>query len=303
MDKTDKILVLGGTGLVGSAFQRLLQQKNYKNIISPSRKDLNLMDQKETFDFFEKTKPKYILDAAAKVGGIHANSTYPADFIYENLTIQNNIFGAAFKNKVTTLLFLGSSCIYPKDCPQPIKEEYLLTGPLEQTNEPYAIAKIAGIKLAESFNRQYGCNFISLMPTNLYGPNDSKHPENSHVIPGIITRMKNAIENKSDTFEAWGTGNPLREFLHVDDLADACLFVMQYEKPIPLLINVGSGEEISVKDLVYLIAKLLNFKGKIIFNTNYPDGTNRKALDLNILKKTNWKHKINLVDGLTKLIT
>lgn len=298
MIKSDKILVLGSRGLVGSAIQRELIKKGYANILSPNRQELNLLNQRSVLDYFSFHKPQHVFLAAAKVGGIHANNTYRADFIFENLAIQNNVFEASFKNKIDKLLFLGSSCIYPKNAPQPLKEEYLLTGPLEPTNEPYAIAKIAGLKTAESFRRQYGCKYYSVMPTNLYGINDNFHIENSHVIPGLIARMKKAMDLNASTFEVWGSGKPRREFLYVDDMARACVFVMQYENAIPDLINIGTGEDIAIGDLALMIKNILGYKGELVFNTSQPDGTMRKLLDISRIKTMGWKPEVNLEDGI-----
>jgi GDP-L-fucose synthase len=298
MNKTDKILILGSRGLVGSAIQRVLEEEGYTNLLTPKRDSLDLLNQKAVLDYFEHNRPDYVFMAAAKVGGIHANNIYRADFIFENLTIQNNVFGAAFKYPVKRLLFLGSSCIYPKECPQPMKEEYLLTGPLEPTNEPYAIAKIAGLKTAQSFRRQYGCEFYSVMPTNLYGPNDNFHPENSHVIPGLIARMSEAKKNGDKVFKAWGSGNPRREFLYVDDMARACIYVMNYQGELPDLINIGTGEDISIKELVYLIKDIVGFKGEIEFDASKPDGTMKKLLDVSRIKSLGWKPLMAFTDGL-----
>ncbi|MBC7428112.1 MAG: GDP-L-fucose synthase [Bacteriovorax sp.] len=302
MKKSDKILILGARGLVGSAITRQLKTSGYNNLLTPVRDELNLLNQQATLDYFEKSKPQHVVLAAARVGGIHANNTYRADFIWENLAIQNNVFEACFKNKVDKLLFLGSSCIYPLGAPLPLKEESLLTAPLEPTNEPYAIAKIAGLKMAESFRRQYGCNYYSIMPTNLYGINDNFHPENSHVIPGLIARMKKAIDENSPTFEVWGSGNPRREFLYVDDMARACVFIMEYEGAIPDLLNVGTGEDISIKELAFMIKKLMDFKGELVFNTNQPDGNMRKVLDVSRIKALGWKPEIPLEEGLKRAI-
>jgi len=302
MRENDSILVLGSRGLVGSAIVRELQKLKFTNILTPVRADLNLLKQQDVLDYFEKTKPQHVFLAAAKVGGIHANNTYRADFIWENLAIQNNVFEAAFKYKVDRLLFLGSSCIYPKNAPQPMKEDCLLTAPLEPTNEPYAIAKIAGLKTVESFRRQYGCNWHSVMPTNLYGFNDNFHPENSHVIPGLIARMKKTIDENLPTFEVWGTGNPRREFLYVDDMAKACIHVMNLEKDIPDLINIGTGEDVSIKELALLIKDLMGFEGEIVFNTSQPDGTARKLLDVSKIHSLGWKHKVDLKSGLKMAI-
>lgn len=302
MNFNDKILVLGSRGMVGSSIVRELKNKGYTNLLTPTRPELDLLVQQQVLDYFEKNKPQHVFLAAAKVGGIHANNVYRADFIFENMTIQSNVFEASFKNKVTKLLFLGSSCIYPKNAPQPLKEEYLLTAPLEPTNEPYAIAKIAGLKMAESFRRQYGCQYYSVMPTNLYGINDNFHPDNSHVIPGLIARMKMAMDNNAPQFAVWGTGNPKREFLYVDDMAAACVFVMRYEGEIPDLINIGTGEDISIRDLALKIKNILGYKGEITFNPNQPDGTIRKLLDVSRIHSMGWKHKVNLDDGLQKAI-
>lgn len=296
-----KTLVLGSRGLVGSAIIRALEAQGERPL-APIRQELDLLNQQATLSYFEQHRPDVVYLAAAKVGGIQANNTYRADFIFENLQIQNNVFNAAFKTGVKKLLFLGSSCIYPKNCPQPIKEEYLLTAPLEPTNEPYAIAKIAGLKMAESFRKQYGCHYISLMPTNLYGENDNFHPENSHVIPGLIRRMHSVMKEGGTEFEVWGTGTPRREFLYVDDLARACLHVMNYGGELPDWMNVGTGEDISIAELAQKIADIMGFKGKIIFNKSYPDGTPRKLLDVSRIKSLGWKPEVSLKDGLKKTI-
>jgi GDP-L-fucose synthase len=260
------------------------------------------MIQSDVFSYFKTNKPDYVFMAAAKVGGIHANNEYRADFIYENLTIQNNIFGAAHEFTPKRLLFLGSSCIYPKNCPQPMKEEYLLTGELEQTNEPYAIAKIAGLKTAESFRRQYGHEFISVMPTNLYGPNDNYHPENSHVIPGLIARMIEAKNNGDKVFKVWGTGSPRREFLYVDDMARACIHVMNYEgKDLPDWLNVGTGKDISIRELASLIKSTIEYTGEIIFDDTKPDGTLKKLLDIRKIQGMGWSYSESLKTGLIKM--
>ena len=299
MEKTDKILVLGSRGLVGSAISRELKKLGYENILTPVRNELDLLNQNDVYNFFKENKPDYVFMSAAKVGGIHANSTYRADFIFENLEVQNNVFGAAWKTNIKGLLFLGSSCIYPKDCPQPMKEEHLLTSPLEPTNEPYAIAKIAGLKLAESFRRQYGCPFYSVMPTNLYGPNDNYHPENSHVIPGLITRMAKAKENNDKVFPCWGTGSPKREFLYVDDMARACIHIMNNaNENLPYLINIGSGKDIPIKDLAYLIKDAIGYEGEIVFDTSKPDGTPRKLLDVSKITALGWKPEVELEEGI-----
>ncbi|MDO9183601.1 MAG: GDP-L-fucose synthase [Bacteriovorax sp.] len=298
MKTTDKILVLGCRGLVGSAIVRELTKLGYSNLLTPVKTELNLLNQQSVLDYFALHKPKHLFLAAAKVGGIHANSTYPADFIWENLAIQNNVFEAAFKSNVDRLLFLGSSCIYPKNAPQPMKEDCLLTSVLEPTNEPYAIAKIAGLKTAESFRRQYGRHFYSVMPTNLYGINDNFHLENSHVIPGLIARMSEAMKKNDPIFAVWGTGNPRREFLYVDDMARACIHVMNLEGSIPDLINIGTGEDISIGELALMIKNLLGYKGEITFNPNQPDGTLRKLLDVSRIHSLGWKHSIDLQTGL-----
>lgn len=302
MNKSSKILILGGNGLVGSAIKEELLKSGYENILTPSRKELNLLNQSETISYFQKESPEYVFDAAAKVGGIYANNKYRADFIFENLSIQNNTFEGAFKANVSKLLFLGSSCIYPKNCPQPIKEEYLLSGKLEETNEPYAIAKIAGLKLAENFRRQYGKMYFSVMPTNLYGLNDNFHSKNSHVIPGLIKRMHETIENGSKTFEVWGTGTPKREFLFVNDLASACIHLMESDQDLPYHINVGTGEDLMIKDLAKLIGDIMGYKGDFNFNTDFPDGTPRKVLDVSRINTLGWSPKFDLESGLRLVI-
>jgi GDP-L-fucose synthase len=293
-----EVLVCGARGLVGSAIVRELKKRGYNNILTPTRTELDFLKQSDVFDFFKFHRPKFIFMAAAKVGGIVANNKYRADFIYENLTIQNNLFGAALKYPVDGFLFLGSSCIYPRDCSQPMKEEYLLTSPLEKTNEPYAIAKIAGLKTAESIRRQYGSPFFSVMPTNLYGPNDNYHPENSHVIPGLIRRMHEAKIRNEKEFVVWGSGKPRREFLYVDDLAKACIFLMHNPKNNPDLINVGCGEDITIKDLAILIQEAVGYKGSLKFDVLRPDGTPQKLLDISKVRKLGWSPKIRLRDGL-----
>ncbi|MCO4754900.1 MAG: GDP-L-fucose synthase [Bacteriovoracaceae bacterium] len=302
MNKESKILILGSRGLVGSSLVRVFSSRGYENLIAPTRQELDLMDGSSVLSFFKDQKPEVVINAAAKVGGIHANSTYPADFIFENLTIQNNLFKAAFYTNVQNFLFLGSSCIYPKECQQPIKEEYLLTGPLEKTNEPYAVAKISGLKTAEYFRKQYGVNYFSVMPTNLYGENDNFHPDNSHVIPGLIRRMSEAVKNDLPEFEAWGTGEPRREFLFVDDLSEACLFLLESSDELPDVINVGTGVDVTIKELVSKIAKIMEYKGEILFNSDYPDGTPRKLLDVSRIERLGWKYRIELEEGLRKTI-
>ncbi len=301
MNTQTKILVLGGTGLVGSSLVRLFNKEKFKNVISPNRKELDLFNGQDVIDFFTKHKPQVVINAAAKVGGINANNTYRADFILQNLNIQNNIFNASLKVNVPKFLFFGSSCIYPKYAEQPIKEESLLTGSLETTNEPYAVAKIAGLKVAENIKRQFGLNFFSVLPTNLYGVNDNFHPENSHVIPGIVHRMHKVIKSGKDTFEIWGSGTVKREFLYVDDLADACLFLL-LQKDVPQFINIGTGQDITITELTHKIANRMGFKGKFVFNTSYPDGTPRKLLDVSKIHNMGWKHKISLDEGLDKTI-
>ncbi len=302
MNKTDKILILGSRGLVGSAILRSLKEQGYTSLLHPVREELNLLNQTAVEKYFENHKPDYVFMAAAKVGGILANNTYRADFIFENLQIQQNIFSAAFKVKTPNMLFLGSSCIYPKNAPQPLKEEYLLTSPLEQTNEPYAIAKIAGLKTAESFRRQYGLNWISVMPTNLYGVNDNYDLNNSHVIPGLIARMDQAIKNNDPEFKIWGTGKPRREFLYVDDMAAACIYVMNHKGDKPDFMNIGTGEDIEIGEVAKMIASKMNYKGKLVFDTTKPDGTMRKLLDVSLIKSLGWYPKISLDKGLDKAI-
>ena len=297
MDKNSKIYVAGHRGLVGSAIVRNLESKGYKNIIYRTSKELDLTNQQDVNKFFDDEKPEYVFLAAAKVGGIHANNTYPADFIYENLMIQSNVIKASHDSKVKKLLFLGSTCIYPKMANQPIKEEYLLTGSLEKTNEAYAIAKIAGLEMCKFFKRQYGDNFISCMPTNLYGPNDNFDLKNSHVLPALIRKMYEAKVNKKDTVEIWGTGKPLREFLYVDDMADACVFLMEnYDGEEH--VNIGTGEEISIKDLAQLIKKIVDFDGELVFDNSMPDGTPKKLTDVSKLHNLGWKHKVKLNKGI-----
>ncbi|MNX65443.1 GDP-L-fucose synthase [compost metagenome] len=283
--------------MVGSAIYRKLTELGYNNIVTRTSQELDLRNQQAVADFFNEEKPDYVFLAAAKVGGIMANNTYRADFIYENMAIQNNVIKSSYDNEVTKLMFLGSSCIYPKMAPQPLNEDLLLTGTLEPTNEPYAIAKIAGIKMAEAFRDQYGCNYISVMPTNLYGINDNYHPQNSHVLPALIRRFHEAKVNKLDEVVIWGTGTPLREFLFSDDLADACVFLMNSynEKQF---VNIGIGEDLSIKDLAELIKDVIGYTGKISFDTSKPDGTPRKLMDVSKLHALGWKHKINLREGI-----
>ena len=297
MDLSSKIYIAGHRGLVGSAIVRALKKQGYNNFILRTHSELDLLDQKSATDFFKKEKPEYVFLAAAKVGGIMANRTYPADFIYQNLQIQNNIIHHSYLNGVKKLLFLGSSCIYPKLCSQPIKEEYLLTGELEPTNEPYAIAKIAGIKMCPAYNKQYETDFISVMPTNLYGPNDNFDLENSHVLPALIRKFHEAKINNQNEIVVWGTGAPKREFLHVDDLADACIFLMNnYDNSE--IINIGTGEDISIKELAEMIKEITGFTGEINWDASKPNGTPRKLLDVGKLHNLGWKHQINLPDGI-----
>jgi len=297
MKKDNKIYVAGHNGLVGSAIVRNLKKNGYLNLILKTRQELDLLNQQAVANFFSKERPDYVFLAAAKVGGIHANDTYPADFIYQNLQIQNNIIHSAYLNKVKKLLFLGSSCIYPKNCPQPIKEEYLLTGKLEPTNEAYALAKISGIKMCQVYNKQYKTNFISVMPTNLYGPNDNFHPENSHVLPALIRKFHKAKINNDDNVTIWGTGSAMREFLHVDDMADACVFLMKNYNESEF-VNIGTGVDITIKELAETIKEITQFKGQLGWDTSKPDGTARKLLNVNKLHDLGWSHKINLEDGI-----
>ncbi|MBB6110764.1 GDP-L-fucose synthase [Mucilaginibacter lappiensis] len=297
MEKTSKIYIAGHKGMVGSAIYRKLTKEGFENIITRNSSDLDLRDQKAVTDFFSAEKPDYVFLAAAKVGGIIANNTYRADFLYENLQIQNNIIHSSYVNSVKKLLFLGSSCIYPKMAPQPLKEEYLLTGLLEPTNEPYAIAKIAGIKMCDAYRDQYNCNFISVMPTNLYGYNDNYHPQNSHVLPALIRRFHEAKQQNLPNVTIWGTGSPKREFLFADDLAEACYYLMQnYDEPG--LVNIGTGEDISIKDLAILIKNIIGYDGEINFDTTKPDGTPRKLMDVSKLHSKGWKHTIELEEGI-----
>ncbi|CAL1520758.1 GDP-L-fucose synthase [Chitinophaga sp. MM2321] len=297
MNPQDKIYVAGHRGMVGSAIVRRLQKDGFNNIITRTSKELDLREQAATAAFFEQTKPDYVFLAAAKVGGIMANNTYRGQFIYENLMIQNNVIHYSHTNDVKKLMFLGSSCIYPKMAPQPLKEEYLLTGPLEPTNEPYAIAKIAGIEMCDAYRAQYGSNFVSVMPTNLYGPNDNYDLANSHVLPAMLRKMHEAKVNQKEEVIIWGTGTPKREFLHADDMADACFFLMQNynEKG---LVNIGVGEDISIGDLARLIQGIVGFEGKLVFDTTKPDGTPRKLMDVTRLHSHGWKASIPLEDGI-----
>ena len=301
MNKDSKIFVAGHRGMVGSSIVRKLTDEGYTNLVLKTSSELDLREGNQVADFFNSEKPAYVFLAAAKVGGILANSTYPADFLYDNLMIQNNVIHQSFVNKVTKLLFLGSSCIYPKLAPQPLKEEYLLSGYLEPTNEPYAVAKIAGIKLCESYRVQHGCDFISAMPTNLYGPNDNFNLQTSHVVPALIRKIVEAKENGNSSVEVWGSGTPLREFLHVDDMADACIHLMlNYSDKH--FVNVGFGKDLSIKELALLIKKLVGFEGDIVWDSSKPDGTPRKLMDVSKLSGMNWAPKIALEDGLKSVI-
>lgn len=297
MEKSAKIYVAGHRGMVGSAIVRKLEKEGFTNIVVKTSKELDLRNQAAVEQFFEAEKPEYVFLAAAKVGGILANNTYRADFIYENLMIEANIIHQSYVHKVKKLLFLGSSCIYPKLAQQPLKEESLLSGFLEPTNEPYAIAKIAGIKLCENYRNQYGCDFISAMPTNLYGPNDNYDLKNSHVLPALLRKFHSAKQSGAKSVEIWGTGSPLREFLHVDDLADACFYLMQnYSEE--LFVNVGSGLELSIKELALIVKKVVGFEGDLTFDTTKPDGTPRKLMDVSRIQSFGWKHKIELEEGI-----
>jgi GDP-L-fucose synthase len=297
MDKSSKIFVAGHRGMVGSAIVRKLTSDGYTNLILRTSQELDLRNQAAVELFFSKQKPEYVFLAAAKVGGILANNTYRAEFLYDNLIMESNIIHQSYQHKVKKLLFLGSSCIYPKLAPQPLKEEYLLSGFLESSNEPYAIAKIAGIKLCENYRRQYGCDFISAMPTNLYGPNDNYNLDTSHVIPALIRKFYEGKINSAPFVEVWGTGTPLREFLHVDDLAEACLFLMENYSD-ELFINVGTGTDLSIKELAILIGDIVGYRGKISFNASRPDGTPKKLMDVSRIAKLGWEPRINLADGL-----
>ncbi len=297
MEKESKIYVAGHRGMVGSAIVRKLTSLGYTNLLTRTSSELDLRNQQNVADFFEVEKPEYVFLAAAKVGGIVANNTYRADFLYENLAIQNNIIHGSYLNKVKKLMFLGSSCIYPKLAPQPLKESYLLSGYLEQTNEPYAIAKIAGIKMCEAYRAQYGCNFISVMPTNLYGTNDNYDLVNSHVLPAMIRKFHEAKEKGASEMTLWGTGSPMREFLHADDLAEACLFLMENYNESEL-VNIGTGEDVTIENLAALVKQIIGFQGEIIWDTSKPDGTPRKLMDVSKLHGFGWHHKIALEDGI-----
>lgn len=297
LNPSSKIYVAGHNGMVGSAIFRCLERQGFKNLIYASSAEVDLRDTKSVNAFFAGQKPEYVFLAAAKVGGIYANNTYPADFLYDNLMIQNNVIHAAFTNKIRKLLFLGSSCIYPKMAPQPIKEESLLSGYLEPTNEAYAIAKIAGIKLCQAYHKQHNCRFISAMPTNMYGFGDNYHPENSHVLPALLRRFHEARKDQKPEVAIWGSGKPLREFMFSDDLAEACVFLMQHYED-PELINVGTGEEISIFELARLIASVVGYTGTITFDASKPDGTPRKLMDSTRLHGLGFKHKVSLKEGI-----
>ena len=307
MNLNAKIYVAGHRGLVGSALMRQLAAQGYSNITTRTHAELDLTNQQAVADFFALEKPEYIILAAAKVGGIHANNTYPAEFIHENLSIQTNVIHQSYVNGVKRLLFLGSSCIYPRDCPQPIKEEYLLTGPLEPTNRPYALAKIAGIEMCWSYNRQYGTQYLAVMPTNLYGPGDNYHPENSHVIPALIRKFHEAKINNKSTVTVWGTGTPKREFLYSDDMAAACLYLLQladnktaklFNESVPPLVNIGCGEDLTIKALAELVQQTTGFAGEITFDHTKPDGTMQKLMDVSRLDDLGWSAKTEFLNGL-----
>ncbi len=300
MNKNSKIYVAGHRGMVGSAIVRLLESKGFTNILTRTSKELDLRDQQQVRTFFQTEKPAFVILAAAKVGGINANNIYRADFIYDNLIMEANVIHQAYETKVEKLLFLGSSCIYPKMAPQPLKEEYLLTGILEPTNEPYAIAKIAGIKMCEAYKDQYGCNFISAMPTNLYGPNDNYDLSNSHVLPALLRKFHEAKETSQATVEVWGSGSPLREFLHVDDLAEACYYLMENYNDKGI-VNIGSGVDLSIKELANMIKDVVGFTGELKFDASKPDGTPRKLMDVSKIEKLGWKYKIGLKEGITSV--
>ena len=297
MEKSSKIYIAGHRGMVGSAIYRKLQAEGFTNLLTKTSSELDLRNQQAVADFFSEEQPDYVFLAAAKVGGIIANSTYKADFLYENLAIQNNVIHNSYLNKVKKLMFLGSSCIYPKLAPQPLKEEYLLTGLLEETNEPYAIAKIAGIKMCDAYRAQYGCNFISVMPTNLYGYNDNYHPQNSHVLPALIRKFHEAKSEGKPEVTIWGSGSPRREFLFADDLANACYYLMQNYNEANL-INVGTGHDVTIKELALVIKGIIGFEGELVFDSTKPDGTPRKLMDVSKLHAQGWKHTIELGEGI-----
>ncbi len=300
MNKNSKIFIAGHRGMVGSAIHRKLLSEGYNNIITRTSSELDLRVQEPVNEFFETERPDYVFLAAAKVGGIWANQSFPADFIYQNIVVQSNVIHSAYATGVKKLLFLGSSCIYPKLAPQPMKEEYLLTGLLEQTNEPYAIAKIAGIKMCDAYRAQYGCNFISVMPTNLYGPNDNYDLQNAHVLPTLIRKFHEAKQNGNPAVTIWGTGTPMREFLHADDLADACCFLMENYNQEGL-VNIGTGEDVTITELALLIKEVVGYEGDLIYDASKPDGTPRKLMDVSKLTNLGWKYSIELKDGLKQV--
>ncbi|WP_396141524.1 GDP-L-fucose synthase family protein [Flavobacterium sp.] len=301
MLKSAKIYVAGSNGMVGSAIIRVLKASGYLNIIAKSSNELDLKNQQAVCDFFNYEQPEYVFLAAAKVGGIHANNTYPAAFIYDNIMIQSNVIHASYESKVKKLLFLGSSCIYPKMAPQPLKEEYLLSGSLEPTNEAYAIAKIAGLKMCQFYKQQYGCNFISTMPTNLFGINDNFNLENSHVLPALLRKFIEAKQTNKQEVNIWGSGSPMREFLYVDDLAEACLFLMKNYNDAET-VNIGTGEEVTIKELAETIMKIVGFEGNLVFDASKPDGTPRKLLDVSKINSLGWKHKVTLEEGIKRTL-
>jgi len=300
LKREEKVYVAGHRGMVGSAIVRKLQQEGFQDIITRTSSELDLRNQAAVNEFFEAEKPRYVFMAAAKVGGILANNVYRAEFLYDNLMIQNNVIHASYLNHVVKLLFLGSSCIYPKMAPQPLKEDYLLTGPLESTNEPYAVAKIAGIKLCDAYRSQYGCNYISVMPTNLYGPNDNYDLKTSHVLPALIRKFHEAKLNDAPSVTLWGTGKPRREFLHADDLADACFFLMRHYNE-PGFVNIGTGEDIEIRELASLIKDIVGYRGSIEHDLSKPDGTPRKLMDVSKLNDLGWKHSISLEEGIRRV--
>lgn len=310
MEHTSRIFVAGANGLVGSALVRCLRGQGYTNLLTPSRAALDLTCQQAVTDFFQQYKPDYVFLAAAKVGGIHANNSYPAEFIYNNLAIQSNVIHQAHLHNIKRLLFLGSSCIYPKLAPQPMKEDSLLTGPLEPTNEPYAIAKIAGIKMCEAYNRQYGTQFIAVMPTNLYGPGDNFHPENSHVLPALIRRLHEAKQCNTTEVVVWGSGTPRRELLYVDDMANGCLHLMQLPDaqiesellsyPKPCFVNLGTGEDVTIRELAETVQRVVGYEGALVFDTSKPDGTPRKLQDVSRMHNFGWRHTVELEEGIRR---
>lgn len=302
MDTSSKIFIAGANGMVGSAIVRLLKQKGYQNLLTPNSKNVDLRNQKQVADFFEENKPEYVFLAAAKVGGIHANNNYPADFIYDNMMIQNNVIHQSYINDVKKLLFLGSSCIYPKYAEQPISEKSLLTGTLEPTNEAYAIAKISGLKMCEFYKKQYGCHFISAMPTNLYGTNDNFNLQNSHVLPALLRKFIESKNNHQKEVIVWGTGQPMREFLYVDDLAEALLFLMHNYNDYET-VNVGTGQDITIKELAESIKKMVGYEGQLVFDTTKPDGTPRKLLNVSKINEMGWQAKTSLNEGLSKTLS